>query len=327
MVGYGPRSGSSVAQSTPESLAESPTVDEGALSRGVDGEVDGVAGPEEGAATLTATPNSELGAEPNAAKEVTVDELFARLRSERETESSHEEDEGNTPSIAIDRSGESGDGDGDPLLTRRDEILEPIAATLARRLKRALTDDQNDILDRLRANKGKGAELLADEQAQRERYERASEDALCEAARAGASFAGGKSSDAPSVEDLVKELAAAIGLPLRRRLGSGEGGPLGQDDDVFVVEQIGAAFRDWKGARIERLAGDQAVAAFSRGELAVSRSQGSFRWVVDDDGVECPDCDDNALAGAVPRGESFPTGHAHPPAHAGCRCLLAPTDA
>jgi hypothetical protein len=33
------------------------------------------------------------------------------------------------------------------------------------------------------------------------------------------------------------------------------------------------------------------------------------------------------LAGPVPRGEAFPTGHPHPPAHAGCRCLLAPMDA
>jgi hypothetical protein len=26
------------------------------------------------------------------------------------------------------------------------------------------------------------------------------------------------------------------------------------------------------------------------------------------------------------KGETFPTGQAHPPAHPGCRCLLAPAD-
>ena len=52
-----------------------------------------------------------------------------------------------------------------------------------------------------------------------------------------------------------------------------------------------------------------------------------LRWVVDDDVAECPDCDDNALAGPVPSREAFPTGHPHPPAHAGCRCLLVPANA
>jgi hypothetical protein len=35
-----------------------------------------------------------------------------------------------------------------------------------------------------------------------------------------------------------------------------------------------------------------------------------------------PDCLDNALAGPLAFGEAFPTGHTHPPAFEGCRCLL-----
>jgi hypothetical protein len=149
---------------------------------------------------------------------------------------------------------------------------------------------------------------------------------LVEAAQSGASFAGGKSEEAPSVDDIASDLAAAIVVPLRRRL-EGEGAGVGTGDDAAVVEHVGAAFRDWKGARVERLVGDEAVAAFSRAALAATPSRVSLRWVVDDEGAECPDCDDNALAGPVPRGEAFPTGHPHPPAHAGCRCLLAPMDA
>jgi hypothetical protein len=38
----------------------------------------------------------------------------------------------------------------------------------------------------------------------------------------------------------------------------------------------------------------------------------------------CPDCEDNALAGPTRVGDVFPTGHRSPPAHPGCRCLLAP---
>ena len=50
-------------------------------------------------------------------------------------------------------------------------------------------------------------------------------------------------------------------------------------------------------------------------------------WSLDDAEGACPECDDNALAGPVPRGDRYPTGHRHPPAHDGCRCLLLPVAA
>ncbi len=98
-------------------------------------------------------------------------------------------------------------------------------------------------------------------------------------------------------------------------------------DEGALVELVGAAFREWKGTRVERLAGDHAVFAFAAAVLAAVPDGTALRWIVDDDGAECPDCDDNTLAGPVPAGEEFPTGHRHPPAHAGCRCLLAPASA
>jgi DivIVA domain-containing protein len=214
----------------------------------------------------------------------------------------------------------------DPHLARRDEVLDPIVATLARRLKRALTDDQNDILDRVRGAKGWGPEVLSPESQHLDRYLRAGAEQLSEAAGAGATFAGGKPDEAPDVEEFASDLAAAIVVPLRRRL-EGVDDPLDTSDDAFLVEHVGAAFRDWKGPRVERLAADEAVAAFSRAVLAASKPGTTLVWVVDDDGIECPDCDDNALAGPTPRGEAFPTGHPHPPAHAGCRCLLSPVNA
>ena len=94
-----------------------------------------------------------------------------------------------------------------------------------------------------------------------------------------------------------------------------------------LVELVGAAFREWKGARTERLAGDRTVFAFARAALGAVPAGTMLRWIVDDDVAHCPDCDDNALAGAVASPEEFPTGHRHPPAHAGCRCLLVPANA
>jgi DivIVA domain-containing protein len=214
----------------------------------------------------------------------------------------------------------------DPRLAERDEILTPVVSTLVRRLKRALQDDQNDILDRVRAGGGWGPEVLIPTDDHERRYVTAAIEHLRDAARSGATFAGGKPDDAPPVDIVATELALAIVVPLRRRLDEAARS-VDAGDDSALIEHVGAAFRDWKGGRVERLAGDQALAAFSQASLAAAPSATTLRWIVDDGGTQCPDCDDNALAGALRRGEPFPTGHPCPPAHAGCRCLLAPAEA
>ncbi|HUI03786.1 MAG TPA: DivIVA domain-containing protein [Acidimicrobiales bacterium] len=231
------------------------------------------------------------------------------------------------PPAAVSEGEEAADGrTPDPVVARRDEVLGPLVAALARRLKRALQDDQNDVLDRLRAKGGWAPGVLPTEEEHTQRYVRAVALQLIDVARAGAGFAGGKADEAPGVEDVARELASDIVSPLRRRLED-EGPSVESGDEAALVELVGAAYREWKGARTERLAGDHAVYAFGRAALAAVPVGTPLRWVVDDGSAQCPDCDDNALAGPVPSGESFPTGHPHPPAHAGCRCLLTPADA
>jgi hypothetical protein len=169
-----------------------------------------------------------------------------------------------------------------------------------------------------------------------EHFRRAGVELLERAERAGTSFlregreSDGRTNGSAGGEKgsvvLAGEMARAITDPLRRRLerSLGEGA---DPDDASLVDNVGAAYREWKGPRIERVAGDHVVAAFSRGELGVARAGTALRWIVDDGDERCPDCDDNALAGPLPRGERYPTGQAHPPAHSGCRCLLAPPPA
>ena len=77
------------------------------------------------------------------------------------------------------------------------------------------------------------------------------------------------------------------------------------------ADRIGAAFREWRGERVERLVGDQATQAFSAGVAAAS-ADGKVRWVVTT-ASGCSDCEDNALAGAVSGSESVPH-RARPPA-------------
>ena len=95
-------------------------------------------------------------------------------------------------------------------------------------------------------------------------------------------------------------------------------------DGLELAERVSSVYRQWRAQDLEPLARHHAVTAFGLGAFAAYPEGTNLRWLVDDDGP-CPDCDDNALAGAVPKGQPFPTGQLHPPAHPGCRCILVPT--
>lgn len=221
------------------------------------------------------------------------------------------------------------------LLERREEALGEVEVILTRKLKRALQDEQNGLLDRLRGSGGEPdpATLLGPVAEHRQRYVDAAVPQLELAARAGSRFAlelikggdrkVGAPKRPPKVDDLAADLAATLSDQIRRRVEqaveSGRG-----DDHSAMTEALGAAYRETKTQRVERTAGDQVTAAFCRGIWEAAGDRIPLRWVVEDIDGPCPDCDDNALAGALPRHEGFPTGQAHPPAHTGCRCLVVP---
>ncbi len=210
------------------------------------------------------------------------------------------------------------------LIGRRNELISPITVQLSRHIKRALGDDQNRLLDVLRvAPTTEGEALLGPEDAHLATFTAAAAGHLAEAFTAGTKFAGGKAAKGPTeaaAEKSATGLARSVVTMVRRRIE--EGTDAGED----VSARVGAAYREWRGERIERLVGDCALQSFSAGVLAAVTKKGSVRWVMTStDG--CSDCDDNALAGPVTVAEGFPTGHAGPPAHAGCRCLVAPTSA
>jgi DivIVA domain-containing protein len=218
------------------------------------------------------------------------------------------------------------------LLQRRDAAIEPIVTTLSRKLKRALGDEHNDTLDRLRSRRNRSAtEAIAPVSEQEDRISEVSVEFLERAVAQGAEFAGHEAkvkakARSTTAGEEAAELARAIVGPLHARIEEGLD-ELAAGDDAALVEHISASYREWKGQRIERLAGDHVAAAFARGALAATPSGTKLRWIVDDEGARCPDCDDNALAGPVTKGDRYPTGQVHPPAHAGCRCLLAPSPA
>jgi hypothetical protein len=217
---------------------------------------------------------------------------------------------------------------GDRVAARR-EACSALEEQLTRRLKRALQDEQNLVLDRLRSVRGMltaeaalGAELqhLAN-------YAAIVEPALADAARAGASVVGSEAD--VTVEDVAtvaNDLALELILPLRRRLDERlhEAAAVG-DDQFTASDHVSSAYREIKTQRTARLAEDWLAAAWAVGVHAATPSGVGGTWASDPDHPCCTDCDDNGLAGGVTKGSAFPTGHLHPPAHPGCRCVVIPT--
>jgi DivIVA domain-containing protein len=304
--------------------------------------------PEETTATDDDGEDGREGREDSALGGVapSVDELFARIRAASNETSGGPDDpassaeEGRAVATAVDvradadRDGEThgepggeieeaaeAEGPDDALIARRDALLSPISAQLSRHIKRALGDDQNRLLDVLRSTPNLGGEaLLGPEDLHLAMFVSAAQGHLAAAFATGTEFAGaaaGTIESGPAVEQAAAGLARTVVTMLRRRIADGS------EDGEEVAERVGAAFREWRGERIERLVGDFAVQAFSAGVAESCAADGLVRWVLTSSNG-CSDCDDNALAGAVPLTEGFPTGHAYPPAHSGCRCLVAP---
>jgi DivIVA domain-containing protein len=264
------------------------------------------AGVEAGAAA-GAEPAVEAAVEPGAEPKATGGDGSA---AEADAEAVAEPTEGDDDAVP---------GPDDEVIARRNDLLAPVTARLSRTVKRALGDDQNRLLDQLRNRPALGVDdLLGSEDEHLAVYATAAHGHLGEAFTAGTAFGGGGAAAAAgddAVEQSVAGLAHVVVTMLRRQIADG-GGELG--------DRVGGAFREWRGERVERLAGDYATQAFSAGVMAAV-ADGKVRWVVTSaDG--CSDCEDNALAGAVSAAETFPTGHAHPPGHSGCRCLVAPAD-
>ena len=107
-------------------------------------------------------------------------------------------------------------------------------------------------------------------------------------------FEAGAAIAAQLADDLASMLRHRIEEALSGCEGSAEGS----------ADAAGVAYREWKGTRVEGLAGDFTTRAFAAGEPAALASAGNgavplVRWAVEDDdgGGSCPDCDDNSLAG------------------------------
>ena len=262
-----------------------------------------------------------------------VDELFARIRAGRAEEVANAEDIladapagslGETAAPSEESTKESSEPD---VFDQRAAALAPLETSLARKLRRALADEQNEVLDRLRQGTKLPAldDLVGGAAEHGARYAEPARGDLAGAARAGSELIDGVSDAEPAdLDDVVTDLGAAVSGPLRERLSACLADSAGDVDEA--TELVRSAYREWKTQRIDAVASDALLAGFNRGAFASAPEDCMLRWLVAPDQPPCPDADDNALAGEVARGTAFPTGHVHAPAHPGCRCqvVIAP---
>lgn len=245
-----------------------------------------------------------------------VEELFAKIRQSAAEDRPASDDE---PTEATPVTTPASTPASTQAGQRREEQLAPIAANLARKLKRVLQDDQGQVLVQLRKAKGNWSEdLLEPEELHKHRYANAVADALAEAARCGAEFAGthGAKGTPPPAQDvaaMAEAMASDVTGDLRRRLTA--------DSDLDAADRVQAAYRPWRGVRVDEFVGDALVGAFGAGVVAASGSA-TLRWELEGSG--CDGCGANASGPPVTAGSRFPSGHLHPPAHPSCRCSVLP---
>jgi DivIVA domain-containing protein len=260
-----------------------------------------------------------------------VDSLFARLRAgqgDGEPDSGEEaagaspgETGASGPTAPADTADDGPRTSVEDWRETRNKVVDPLVTPLLKRAKRRAQDDQNSLLDSVRRHKGRptSQQVLSDDATAREAWGMLLREAVDRAYGAGRVAAG--ADDVPASEDLIADAADAVVAPLRERLAVAIDAA-DEHDTGGLVERIGARYREWKNQTLERTLGEVLAFSWTRGVYDAVPDEAVLWWVPAEDG-HCPDCDDNALEPTV-KGKQFPTGQPFPPAHPGCKCLLAP---
>jgi DivIVA domain-containing protein len=264
-----------------------------------------------------------------------ADDIFARIRAGRVTEVADLQEAPRSTNVAVATAPVAVRVEATAateVLEARSAALTPLEAAVSKRLKRVLQDEQSEALDQLRRRKVAPAadELFGSSASYSARYQDAVRDDLQQAARVGAMSIGELSApeltDIAAAEDVIGHALAEVDRemiqPLRAHLERSL--QTAGDDADEAASQLRAVYREWKVQRIEGLVGHLVLTAHGRGVFAALVPGTPVCWIVDEAVRPCAEGDDNALAGSVPAGEEFPTGHRSAPAYAGCRCAIAP---
>jgi len=216
----------------------------------------------------------------------------------------------------------------------RENALAPLIDAMARKLKRALADEENAVLTHLEGKRSSiavDAMLPAADVHVQQWVEMITEELVSSALAGAKAFNKGlradlrkKVGDAAVMSVIASRIADELVRPLRERLRQAAEQSGGDRNDMS--SRARSVYREWKMQRIDAVSGDLARLAYARGIVLTTANNVKLCWAVDPNGPPCADAEDNSLAGALSVGEHFPTGHEHPTIHSGCRCLVVPTD-
>ena len=213
-------------------------------------------------------------------------------------------DEVEAPSIAVSV------GTVDPF-DLRDRVVLPIANTVLREVKRALTEEQNVALEHLRVESSDWTPDV-DEFAGRVREHLRS--LTRDARAAGWDAVGAMTGEALEIPEMATDdptdgVAAALAEDLSHVVAEARAHDEGARELATSVSRV---FRAWRTDESERRVRDLAHASYHRGlaEAASSREL-STRWVVS--GRGCATCREHAEAAEDPT---------LPPVHPGCGCTM-----
>ena len=254
-----------------------------------------------------------------------VDEIFARLRSASTTRVASE----TTQKIAT---------PGEPhkveesVFQRRAEVVDPALPGLIRAIKRCLADNENAVLTHVSTKRSALtlAALLATPSELALQYTEAIRELVTSiAVDAARSHSAARRSDMRAViaqgavlEKITEMFVADFINPLHERVAATLVTSAGDRDALLIA--LRALFAEWKSQHLALVVSDIAYFSYARGLFLGCDTKASVCWAVDPQGPACADAEDNSLAIEVRRGDAFPTGHTHPLAHAGCRCLVVP---
>jgi DivIVA domain-containing protein len=236
---------------------------------------------------LFAEENGATGATDTSGdkKADSVDDLFAKLRAARSSAVAAgvdppapvaagaedlviggEELESATPT---DGEGAEAAGDDQGSVRDVDEAVVPLILSAARKLKRVLADEQNEVLDTLRRKQPVRAldTLLPWEGVQADRYAKAIEDDLIAAAVAGANGSENGRNPAivrPAYDAVTNEIVAPLRERLTRCIDKADG------KNPELASQVRSLYREWKTHRIDEHVEDIVRLAYERGALTVA---------------------------------------------------------
>jgi DivIVA domain-containing protein len=220
----------------------------------------------------------------------------------------------------------------DSVFGQREASVVPLIVASARKIKRILADEQNEVLGLMRAASSVTSveDLVTDAVAHTARYVEAMSTELAAAHLAGAGTSGeGVDESTKSVsiasgdlERITTFVAGGLVEPLRSRLDRAVLDVGGDIDDS--IRRVRAVYREWKTQHIDQHLEDVMRLAYGLGVVAGVPTGTKMCWLMDPKGVPCPDAEDNSLAGEVASGDPYPTGHTYAPAYPGCRCLVLP---